>query len=438
MRENEILCTEEIYRFDNNIIRDGKSLVWDIDNLVYHVKNGIKRCRDVNKIPHTIAIDTWGVDYVLLDNDLNVLMPVYCYRDSRTDNSVPMVENVFSAEKLYSHTGIQKQSFNTVYQLWCDKESGKMDKAEHFLMMPSYLSFCLTGEIKNEYTNATTTGMVNAKTCKLDGEIINSLGYSKKLFDNLLMPGEFVGNFTDEMKEYAGFDSNVIFCPSHDTASAVAACPLQENSMYVSSGTWSLIGVELEKPVLSEDARIANFANEGGIDKRFRFLKNYMGMWLFQNIRRNINKSLTYDEMMNEAINSGEYYYIDVNAKEFVAPDNMVNAIRSYLNKPDLPLGVVLNSVYHSLAKAYNDAVLEIESVTGAQISSINIVGGGCKDKYLNNLTAKYTGKMVCAGPVEATATGNLITQVMYANTDFNLAKARDLVKRSFDIKEVE
>lgn len=429
--DNGKLKLEEIYRFENYIKDENGTLVWDIKHLVNSVISGIAECREIGKIPETVAIDTWGVDYVLLDKDKKEILPAVSYRDGRTN----AVTDIISQSELYSRTGIQKQSFNTIYQLYCDKLSGKLDNAEHFLMIPDYLSFKLTGVIKNEYTNATTTNLVNAKAKTWDTEILDKLGI-KNIFCDLSMPKTVIGNFTDEIKKQVGFDSTVIYCPSHDTASAVAACPIGDNSVYISSGTWSLIGTENKEPVLTEDALSANFTNEGGINYRFRFLKNYMGMWIFQNIRRNINKSLTYDEMMELAMAQEGYAYFDVNDSSIVAPSNMVEAIGNLIGSNDL--GFVINSAYHSLAQSYADAVNEIEAISGKTIDTINIVGGGSKDSYLNRLTKEYTGKRVFAGPVEATATGNIICQLMYADKGLTLAKARELVKRSFNIQEVE
>ena len=429
--DNGKLKLEEIYRFENYIKNENGTLVWDIKHLVESVIFGIAKCREIGKIPKTVAIDTWGVDYVLLDKDKKEILPAVSYRDGRTN----AVTDIISQKELYSKTGIQKQNFNTIYQLYCDKLSGKLDNAEHFLMIPDYLSFKLTGIIKNEYTNATTTNLVNAKTKTWDAEILDKLGI-KNIFCDLSMSKTVIGNFTDEIKKQVGFDTTVIYCPSHDTASAVAACPIEYNSVYISSGTWSLIGTENTEPVLTADALTANFTNEGGINYRFRFLKNYMGMWIFQNIRRNINKSLTYDEIMELAMAQEGYAYFDVNDSSIVAPSNMVEAIGKLIGSNDL--GFVINSAYHSLAQSYADAVNEIEAISEKTIDTINIVGGGSKDSYLNRLTKEYTGKRVLAGPVEATATGNIICQLMYADDNLTLEKARELVKNSFDIKEVE
>ncbi|MBE6789083.1 MAG: rhamnulokinase [Ruminococcaceae bacterium] len=430
------LTLEEIYRFENSIIDVDETLCWDIESLVKEVKAGIAKCGEINKFPQTIAIDTWGVDYVLLDKNLKEIMPVVSYRDLRTVEGANEVGITLPQNVLYAKTGIQKQNFNTIYQLYCDKKSGKLENAKHFLMIPEYLSFKLTGVIKNEYTNASTTNLVNAENKAWDDEILNSIDIPKNIFKDLSLPCSEVGCLSVEVQKEVGFNSTVILCPSHDTASAVAACPIDDESVYISSGTWSLIGTENIYPVLSDDALKANFTNEGGIEYRFRFLKNIMGMWLFQNIRKNIDKSLTYDEMMNLAMESELVGFIDPNDDSFVAPDNMIEAVKKYLKMPELPLGCVLASVYHSLALSYKNAVEEIEKISGKQIKTIHIVGGGSRDKYLNSLTAKYTGKKVCIGLMEATATGNLLSQIMYTEK-ISLAEAREIVKKSFDIREV-
>ncbi|MBQ6826342.1 MAG: rhamnulokinase [Clostridia bacterium] len=435
--ENGILKQQEVYRFENNIMNKDGSIVWDIEHLVSEVKAGLKECKNIGKLPVTVAIDTWGVDYVLLDENYQEIMPVIAYRDGRTNGIIEEIDKIIPREELYKRTGIQPINFNTIYQLYCDKKSGKLDNAQHFLMIPEYLSYKLTGVVKNEYTNATTGAIVNAETKTRDDELLNLLGIKTDIFKELSLPSDVIGNLSEEVKQEIGFDTTVVFCPSHDTASAVAACPVGDNGVYISSGTWSLIGTENKEPVLCPEALNGGFTNEGGINYRYRFLKNIMGMWLFQNIRRNLNKKYTYDEMMNMAKESDFKELINPNAKEFVAPDNMIEAIRNHLGKPELPIGDVLSSVYHSLANSYKEAVETIETVSGKSIDLINIIGGGSKDSYLNELTKEYTGKRLLAGPTEATAIGNLIAQLMYLDKDFTLETARETVKKSFSITEV-
>ena len=430
--EDGKLKLEEIYRFENGIIDIDGTLCWDINKLFEEIKNGLKECKKLGKIPETVAIDTWGVDYVLLDKDKKEILPAVAYRDPRTLQIPEEIDKIIPRKELYERTGIQATNYNSIYQLYCDKKSGKLQNAEYFLMMPEYFSFKLTGEIRNEYTLSTTGGLVNTKTFERDEEILEKLGIPEKIFTPLSLPGTVVGNLSDEVKEELGFDTTVILCASHDTASAVASCSVGDNGIYISSGTWSLIGTENAQPVTCEKAMESGFTNEGGIEHRYRFLENIMGMWLFQNIRKNLDKKYTYDEMMQMAMESDFTEYINPNAEEFLAPENMVEAIRNYLNKPELPIGDVLNSVYHSLAKTYNEAVKVVEEISNKQVDVINIVGGGCKDSYLNSLTEKYTGKKVIAGPVEATAAGNLMVQLMYLDKGLDLVSARELIKNSF------
>jgi rhamnulokinase len=436
--ENGKLSLEEIYRFDNYITNVNGTLCWDVDHLVGSVVEGIKLCKALGKLPATIAIDTWGVDYVLLDADQKEIFPAVAYRDSRTNTIPEEIDKIISREELYARNGIQSLNFNTIYQLYCDKLSGKLERAAHFLMMPDYLAFKITGKLANEYTNLTTGALINAKTKAIDTELLGMLGIKDDIFESVMLPSTPLGGLSEKIRNEVGFDSTVVLAASHDTASAVAACPVGDSGMYISSGTWSLIGTEITTPVLTPEALHSGFTNEGGVNYRYRFLKNFMGMWLFQNIRKNLDKKYTYDEMMKMAMESELRGYIDTNAPEFTAPENMIDAIKNYLGMPDLTVGEVLASVYHSLARSYKEAVGTIEAISGQKIELINIVGGGCKDEYLDRLTAQYTGKRVIAGPVEATATGNLITQMMYDDKSLTLADARELVKKSFnDIKEI-
>ena len=433
--EDGKLVLEEIYRFDNGIVPENGVLTWDAAHLVAAVKAGIAKCGEIGKIPAFVAIDTWGVDYVLLDKDGREILPVVAYRDARTAAVQQAVHERVPQDELFRRTGIQKQSFNTIYQLYCDKASGKLQKAAHFLMMPDYLSYKLTGVMKNEYTNATTTGLVNAEEKTWDKEILSALGLPERLFLSLSLPGTTVGGFTEAVRAEVGFSATVLLAPTHDTAAAVAACPIDGESVYLSSGTWSLIGTENAQPILSAAARDANFTNEGGVEYRFRFLKNIMGMWLFQNIRKELGKRYTYDEMMELAQGSNYKKTFDCNDPTLTAPDSMLGAIRALLGDEDLPLCDVLSSVYHSLAASYQTAVRQIEALSGKTIRQVLIVGGGSKDRYLNALTAQRTGKPVVTGLSEATALGNLLAQIM-KDKHRSLAEARALVKQSFPLKE--
>ena len=432
--DNGKLKLEEIYRFENGMKNSHNGLIWDMDALFSEVVNGIAKCKEMGKIPTSIAIDTWGVDYVLLDENEQPLLPVYAYRNARLES---VSDFPLTFEELYAKTGIQYLNFNTVYQLFLDAKSGKANKAKHFLMIPDYLAFRLTGVMKNEYTIATTTAMVNSKTNAWDDEIIEKIGLDRSLFLPLTNPSEQIGILTSQIAKKVGFSASVVAAPSHDTASAVAACPIDENSAYISSGTWSLFGTENRFAITSDEARKENFSNEGGVEYRFRFLKNIMGMWLFQNVRRNIDKKYTYDEMMHMAMVSSFTKIIDVNHPSLTAPDNMIHAVNKLAGDENLPLCDTLSCIYHSLAAMYAGGTERIEKLTGKTLDSIFIVGGGSKDKYLNTLTAKYTGKKVVVGLNEATAVGNITAQIMI-DKKLSLEEVREMINASFDIRETE
>lgn len=440
--ENDKLVMEEIYRFENQMISSNGHLCWDIDHLVNEVKNGLKKCKELNKVPSTIGIDTWGVDYVLLDNEDNIIHPVYAYRDNRTQSVIKLVEDKISLNELYSITGIQKQPFNTIYQLYDDLLSGRLKNASNMLMIPDFLSFCLTGVKKQEYTNASTTSLLDAKNRSWSKEIINRLQLPSHLFKNLSFAGEEVGFFKKEIEEEIGFSAKVILVATHDTGSAVLAYPSSEDEIYLSSGTWSLIGVENKEPILTTNSKEANFTNEGGAYKNFRYLKNIMGSWMLQNIRKEymqiINKKVTFPEMINLAKTSTFNEVVDVNDNIFLAPTSMIDAIKSIFPNKHLEIQDVLSVTYHSLANAYKNAIKEIEDITGRVFHKLYIFGGGCQDNYLNELTKKYTGLDVYAGPIEATAIGNILVQLIYDGVIQNIQEARQLVYKSFIVKEVK
>lgn len=406
----EIKLTE-IYRFENGIHEESGSLFWDLDHLKQSVLDGIKKCGEMGIYPQSVAIDTWGVDYVLTDCEGKTIGKAISYRDPRTEGIPEEMAKILPQEKLYSICGLQKANYNTIYQLYCDKKSGKMEKASDLFLMPEYLSYCLCGKKMSEYTIASTTALLDAEKRDWSEEILDLLGYKKEIFHPIAAPGTALGGFTDEVKEYVGFDSTVLFAPAHDTASAVASCEFGAHGMYISSGTWSLIGSVNRAPMLTKEAMAANFTNEGGVDGTYRFLKNIMGMWLFQSIRKDLGKKYSYDEMMNMAMESSFSQTFNPNDSRLVAPKNMPEAIRACLGIPELPIADVLKATYLSLATSYANVVKEIEEITGEEIDGITIVGGGSKDKYLNRLTEEITGKKVSIGSSEATSLGNLRIQ---------------------------
>lgn len=438
---NNILVTEEIYRFENKTNNIDGHLTWDIEHLYFEVLNGIKKCKEINKIPITIGIDTWGVDYVLLDKNNKEIMPVYAYRDNRTDDIIRQVEAKVPFSRLYQLTGIQKQKFNTIYQLYDDLKKGRLDKAIDFLMIPEYLSFKLTGIKIHEYTNASTTGLIDAIKRNWNYEIINKLGLPTNLFSNIVEPGTQIGSFSKEIVKEIGFDAKVALIGSHDTASAVLAHPCNNEQIYLSSGTWSLMGVELKSPILSFESQHHNFTNEGGVNNTYRYLKNIMGLWMLQNIRKEMNviyqREVNFSEIIELAKTSNFKKMIDVNEEKFLSPSSMIDAIRSCFKMDALKLADVINCVYHSLADEYKKTIEEIEYMTKKKYKELYIVGGGSQDLYLNELTKQYTGIKVYSGPTEATAIGNIVLQMIANKEIVNIECARNLIKKSFNVKEV-
>ena len=438
------LRLEEIYRFENKLARKNGQLCWDMEHLAEEVLRGLERCRELSKIPDSMGIDTWAVDFLLLDGEGNPLGDAVAYRDSRTQGMDKLVEALVSPQELYARTGIQKQDFNTIYQLMAVKtqEPELLDQARRLLMVPEYLTYRLTGKLENEYTNATTTGLVNAETKSWDLELLDRLGYPARLFGELRQPGYRVGGFTQAVKDRVGFDCDVLFPATHDTGSAFLAVPAKEGGVYLSSGTWSLLGTELTDPITTEESRQCNFTNEGGYQYRFRYLKNIMGLWMLQSIRREAGPDLSFDALERAAREEeGFPSRVDVNHSCFLAPDNMGEAVRALCRQTGQPepgsLGELASCVYHSLAESYAASVKELSVLTGKRYTAVNVVGGGSRDGYLNQLTANATGLPVYAGPTEGTALGNLIVQMLAAGEFPDLAAARKAIRHSFEIKEV-
>lgn len=434
---------EEIYRFENGMVNKDGKLLWDVEHLFTEIVNGMKKCRECGKIPVSMSIDTWAVDYVLLGKDDEILGDTYGYRDSRTTGMDDKVYEIIPERELYARTGIQKQMFNTVYQLMAVKQQTPelLAKTETLLMLPDYFQFLLTGVKVSEYTNATSTQLVSPGDKQWDRELIEKLGYPEKIFLPLSMPGTKVGNLKSEIREAVGFDCEVVLCASHDTASAVMAIPIADgDAVYISSGTWSLMGVESETAHCDENSRMANLTNEGGYDYRFRYLKNIMGLWMIQSVRHEMGDKYSFAELCEMAEENRDFpSRVDVNDNCFLAPDNMTAAIQEYCEKkgqprPETP-GEIATVIYQSLADCYGETVRELETNTGMVYDSIQIIGGGANASYLNQLTADAAKKTVHAGLGEATAVGNLMAQMIKYGELQGLAAARKCVYESFDIK---
>lgn len=414
-RGDDGIVTDEIYRFPNGMDKEGESLVWNTERLFSEVKEGIKLA--LKKYPkiESLSIDTWGVDYVLMRGD-EAVYPVYAYRDKRTEPAAKAVHAVIPFEELYSITGIQYNSFNTIYQLYADKLLGRLSGVTDFLMLPEYLMYKLTGVKAKEFTEATTTGLVNARTRELDGELFSRLGFPLEMIKPLSMPGHFLGELSDEVRKEVGGGMRVVFSATHDTASAVEALDMEENAPYISSGTWSLLGVKTESAITDKNSCESGYSNEGGVGYN-RYQKNITGMWIIQELRRIMCPDTSYTDIANMASKSSFRGIFDVNAPDFMAPDNMKNAIYDYFSLRNEPAPVsdadYFNSAYVSLADGYRRAICDLETNVGREYTEIYIVGGGAKNVYLNSLTESLTGKRVRALPIEATAIGNLKMQMM-------------------------
>lgn len=455
---------KEIYRFENSqVVRNGHDC-WDIQALARHVLLGCKAAADIGEIPETVGIDTWGVDFVLVDERGLPVGDAVAYRDKRTDGMPEHVDSVVPFGELYAHTGIQKAVFNTIYQLAALKKESpeQLEKAERLLFVPDYLNFVLTGRQVNEYTDASTSSLLNAKTCDWDREIIARLGLPDRIFKPLSMPGTVLGGFTGAVQSIVGYDAKVVLPACHDTGSAYLAVPARDDkAIYLSSGTWSIIGVENEEAIATPESCAANFSNEGGAWRRFRFLKNIMGLWMVQSIRRELNgvayvegkggeatasalagisdwekgKKYSFADLEAAARAAGDFpSVVDAADKRFFAPESMIAAVcgacaESGQRSPST-VGELVQCVYSSLAQSYAKEAKLLASLTGKEYTTLNIVGGGSQDAYLNDLTAKATGLEVVAGPTEGTAIGNLIVQMIATGEFADLAEARKAIVR--------
>ena len=447
------IALEEVYRFDNSQVRRDGHDCWDIEKLVASVQAGIDAAAAKTAID-SIGIDTWGVDFVLLDADGRLIGDAVAYRDARTAGADAEIEKeVLSFAELYARAGIQKTAFNTIYQLWALKKEHpeQLAAAAHFLMVPEYLNYRLTGRIVHEYTDSSTTSLLDAAKKDWDWELIEKLGLPKKIFGKLEMPGATVGT-------YKGI--KVVLPAMHDTGSAYLAVPARDDrAVYLSSGTWSLLGVENERPITTAASCAANFTNEGGAWGRYRYLKNIMGSWIIQSIRRELNgvsyvagkagdataaalatltdyekgRDYSFADLSSIARTSGCGTVVNVNDARFLNPASMIGEIRAAAAEQGAApstVGDLMKCVYISLAACYADAIKNLAQLTGKTYTSINIVGGGSRDTYLNELTAAATGLEVITGPIEGTAIGNLIVQMIVGGEFADLAAARAAIAR--------
>ncbi|MDY4041438.1 MAG: rhamnulokinase family protein [Collinsella sp.] len=455
---------EEVHRFDNIQQRVNGHDCWNVDALFEGVLTGLAACHERGMAPESIGIDTWGCDFVLVDAEGEVVGDAVAYRDARTNGIFERADAILPPDWLYERTGIQRQPFNTVYQLLALREERPQDllRAQRLLMIPDYLAYRLTGVALNEYTNATTTGLVNVESGDWDGEILDAIGVPRSLFATPAMPGTPVGGLLPAVRERVGFDARVVLPASHDTGSAFLAVPaMDESSIILSSGTWSLIGVENPDPIVSPEACAQNFTNEGGYERRFRFLKNIMGLWMIQSVRRELNgveyvegkraaggslpgvdgarRSYGFEDLRALTRESEDFAaFIDVDDPAFLSPASMIEAIQAACREsgqiePQTP-GQIMRAIYVSLARSYAESVKRLVELTGRRYTAINVIGGGSQDDYLDQLAADVCGLPVVTGPVEGTGLGNLIVQMIAAGEFGSVSEARESVARSFPI----
>lgn len=415
-----------VHRFPNSLVKDEDgTLLWDLDRLSEEIVTGLEKAGPVDYA----AIDTWGVDFVLLDGEGNKVSRTVSYRDGRTERLKEWPDQAM----LYARTGTQFQRFNTIYQLLSLKEEHpeELEKAEELLFVPDYLSYKLTGVMRQEYTFASTSNLLDAQKRCWDRDLIAELGLPERLFKELSQPGAAVGPVKPEIAQRIGYSPVVLLAPSHDSASAVIGAPVGEDSLFLSSGTWSILGTLVKDPVRSEEGLKANLSNEGGTDGTVRLLKNLMGSWMLQSLKKEMGGS--FDEIEKEARSVLPAGLVDVTDDRFLAPESMASEIKAALGREEMTRGEIASVIYYSLAEGYKQAVSEMSAITGRAFTHLAIVGGGSKDQFLNQLTAMTTKLTVTAGPDEGTAIGNLLYQ-MISTGELKAEEKNDVLKASVPI----
>ena len=408
LQDGEIIL-KEVYRFVTEMDESKDGLVWNIPRIFDEIKTGIKKAFELFPQIESIAIDTWGVDYVLMNGEKET-PPFFAYRNERCAKSAQKVHKIVQFEDIYQKTGIQYLPFNTIYQLYDDQENGRLDKANDYLMLPSYFTYKLTGIKTHEFTMESTGAFLNVKTGQYDFELLDKLGLPRKLFGDIKQPGFVVGDLLPEIQKEVGGNAKVILCASHDTACAFESINVDDESIILSSGTWSLLGIKSKKPIVDKKSLKANYTNEGGVGY-IRLLKNTMGMYLANRVREEMD--ISYQFIDSVIFNSSYSEIFDVNDPSLNAPKNMTEAITALLKDNLPPTGIDLfASIYRSQAYCYKKAIEELETITGVKYKKIYIIGGGAKNIYLNNMVREYTNLKVIPMPIEATALGNIKVQI--------------------------
>ena len=435
------LMLTEIYRFPNSVGERDGHLCWDVDALWGHILAGMKECARQGIVPASVGVDTWGVDYVLVDAQGQQMGACTAYRDHRTTGMDARLEQALSFTELYRHTGIARQSFNTLYQLMAEPPE-RLLAARRLLCMSDWFHYRLSGVMKNEFTIASTGALLDISSGTWDADVLRAAGIPAMLFPEAPEPpGTIVGSLCPRVAAEVGYDCQVVLPSSHDTGSAFMAVPLRDDqAVTLSSGTWSLLGTELKCPVTTDEARTAGFTNEGGYGDTVRFLHNIMGLWVLQCIRHELNNRYTFTEMAEIAAGAPDTLpLIDVSDNRFLAPENMLRELHAALAEKGVtqepPLPALLRCVNRSLADCYAQTLHQLEALTGKRFTSFNVVGGGSQNRFLNQLTADATGLPVYAGPGEGTALGNAIAQLIALHELDSLAQARSMIRKNFDIQ---
>ena len=443
---------EEMHRFSNDPVMVNGSYHWDVLRLFHEIKKGITKTMNAgHKDIEAIGVDTWGVDYGLFDENGKLLGNPYHYRDERTTGMIELADKKVGKKYIFDQTGIQFNFYNTLFQLMAAKESkdSALKSAKKLLFMPDIFNYFLTGVMKNEYTESSTSMMLNPHTKKWNTELMDSLDIPKDIFCDIIEPGNVIGELTDEICEELGCPKiPVIAVGSHDTASAVASVPVTEDYSYayISSGTWALMGAELDAPSVTDHSFKYDFTNEGGVCGKIRFLKNIMGLWIIQESRRQWEregKEFSFDDLEKAAWEAAPFEsFIDPDYIDFATPGNMPQKIRNFCEKTGQKVpeteGEIIRCAAQSLALKCRMVADALEDVQGKELSAIHMLGGGIKDTMVTSFVANATGKRVVAVPVEATSTGNAVVQLMALGKISSLTEARGIVRDSFPIKVYE
>ena len=438
------MTMEEISRFNNGIIPVGEHFHWNILGIYNTLRNSLKTCAQEGKIQaESIGIDTWGVDFGLLAKDGSLLGEPYAYRDPHTNGMMDEYFKRVPRQKVYDLTGIQFMQFNSLFQLFAMKQAGSslLESAQDLLFLPDLLNYLFTGVKKAEFTIASTSQMLNPKTMSWAGELFEAFGAPVSLMQELVLPGTVVGTLSDAIAKDTGIGKiPVIAVGSHDTASAIASVPAEgENWAYLSSGTWSLMGIETRKPLIDKETEAMNFTNEGGVEGTFRFLKNITGLWLLEQCRNEWEQeNLSYQQLVEMAKAETPFqYYVDPDAPDFLNPESMTSAIGAYCSrtgqKSPETIGQTVRCIFDSLALKYRYTMELLKKVSPHPIEKLHVIGGGSKNTYLCQLTANAVGMPVVAGPAEGTAMGNLLVQAMALGYLESLADIRRVVRNSVE-----